>query len=57
MEKVELKSTEIPAEEAKEILLDDAVALLSNDIHDPLARAIEEALQKIDAALAALEPR
>ncbi|WP_313040684.1 hypothetical protein [Sphingobium yanoikuyae] len=40
----EVESTPISSEELQEKMRDDITALLSNDIHCPLARAIEEAL-------------
>jgi len=56
MEKIELEGTPLEAEEAREIMRDDIVALLSHDIHDPLAQAIEEALAALDRAIEAMRP-
>lgn len=53
---MELKATPIPIEEAQEIMLDDAVALLCNDIHaaekDPWAILFAA----LDAAIEAHKP-
>ncbi|WIA56032.1 hypothetical protein N6H05_23940 [Sphingobium sp. WTD-1] len=55
MTKVE--STPIAPEEVQEKMRDDIKALLSNDIHCPIARAIEKALADIDLAIAAHKPK
>ena len=53
---IELTATPIEPEAAKDIMLNDATALLSNDIHCPLARKIMEALALLDIALEAHKP-
>lgn len=53
---IELEGTPLEAEEAQGIMRDDIVALMSKDIHDPLAKAIEEALAALDRAIEAVCP-
>lgn len=57
MDKIELEATPIPADEAVEIMVDDALTLLGNDIFCPLARAIEEAIASLSVPLAPPQPR
>ncbi|MFX4084056.1 hypothetical protein ACKU27_03010 [Sphingobium yanoikuyae] len=52
----EVESTPISSEEVQEKMRDDITALLSNDIHCPLARAIEEALARLDVSIDAHKP-
>lgn len=52
----ELTPTIIAADEAQEIMRDDAVARLSADVLCPLARAIEAALAALDRAIEARKP-
>ncbi len=52
----EVESTPIAPEEVQAKMRDDITALLSNDVHCPLTRAIEEALALLDAAIEAHKP-
>ena len=52
----ELEETPIPANEAHDMMINDAVALISEDILCPLARAIEAALAALDRAIEAHKP-
>lgn len=54
---IELTATPIEPEAAKDMMLNDAAALLSNDIYCPLARAIEDAVAKLDATIEACKPQ
>lgn len=53
---IELTATPIEPDAAKTMMLNDAAALLSNDIHCPLARRIMEALALLDIAIKAHQP-
>ncbi|EQB30352.1 hypothetical protein [Sphingobium ummariense] len=53
---IELTATPIEPEAAKAMMLNDATALLSNDIDCPLARKIIDALALLDIAIEAHRP-
>lgn len=52
-----IESTPIAPEEAQQTMREDITALLSKDIHCPLARRIEEALALLDVAIEAHKPK
>ncbi len=53
---IELTATQIASVDAKDMMLNDAATLLSNDIHCPLALKIIEALTLLDIAIEAHKP-
>lgn len=53
----ELEATPIPDDEAQEMMLDDAVALLSEDILCPLARAIVDAFALLSVPMRPPQPK